>query len=70
MGHVSGERLRNAMDIMNNAWRDVESTGENTDRRAPDKECINSFVGYCGITDCQRGVKTTLSFHPHNDAPS
>eukprot|EP00969_Alexandrium_andersonii_P202418 8943755-Alexandrium_andersonii.AAC.1 len=51
--HMPGERLREAFAVMEEAWADVladfEARGVQPDRPKPAKDCINCWVGFCGM---------------------
>lgn len=64
--HMPGDRLREALDVMQEAWEDVladfQALGISPDRVKPAKDSVNCWVGYCGMPSKSVSLRTVLSF--------
>ena len=68
-GHMPGNKLREAFDVMEKAWDDVmqefRAQGVAPSRTKPAKDSVNCWVGFCGMPPTNVHMRTTLSFDPH-----
>ena len=64
--HMPGDRLREAFDVMEEAWQDVledfQQRGVKPDRTRPNKDSVNNWVGFCGMPSKSVNLRTVLSF--------
>ena len=59
---ITGDELRRAVDVFEEAWAEVVKNGEAPDRKTPAKDSINCWLGFCGMPSGGVNIKTSLTY--------